>query len=222
MGQSVERKMRALYFEKTGALSNLQVRDLPLPVPKDGEALVQVKAAAINPSDIGNVLGRFPFTTLPRVPGRDFSGVVLKGSSSIVGREVFGTGGNLGFGRDGSHAEMLCVPEEALSLKPSAWSYAQAAASGVAFLTAWQAVVNAGRLQPGETLLIIGAGGIRRLHRLPNRQSPGRQGPGHPFQGLRPRKGEAPSGGRMDRAGREKATGGGHGPDGRERRRPGF
>lgn len=159
MGQSVERKMRALYFEKTGALSNLQVRDLPLPVPKDGEALVQVKAAAINPSDIGNVLGRFPFTTLPRVPGRDFSGVVLKGSSSIVGREVFGTGGNLGFGRDGSHAEMLCVPEEALSLKPSAWSYAQAAASGVAFLTAWQAVVNAGRLQPGETLLIIGAGG---------------------------------------------------------------
>ena len=159
MGQSVERKIRTIYFEKTGTLSNLQVKEIPQPVPGPGEALVQVKAAAINPSDVGNVLGRFPFTTLPRVPGRDFSGVVLKGSSALVGREVFGTGGNLGFSRDGSHAEMLCVPEEALALKPSSWSYAQAAASGVAFLTAWQAVVNAGNLQSGETVLIVGAGG---------------------------------------------------------------
>lgn len=159
MGQSVERKMRAIYFEKTGTLSNLQVRDFPQPVPGPGEALVQVKAAAINPSDIGNVLGRFPLTTLPRIPGRDFSGVVLKGSSALVGREVFGTGGNLGFARDGSHAEMMAVPEEALALKPSSWSHAQATAAGVASLTAWQAVVNAGKLQNGETLLIIGAGG---------------------------------------------------------------
>lgn len=159
MGQSVERKMRALYFEKTGDLSQLKVKEIPPPVSGPGEALVQVKAAAINPSDIGNVLGRFPFTTLPRVPGRDFSGVVLKGSSALVGREVFGTGGNLGFGRDGSHAEMVAVPEEALALKPASYTYAQAAASGVAFLTAWQAVVNAGKLQAGEIILIIGAGG---------------------------------------------------------------
>jgi NADPH:quinone reductase len=159
MGQSVERKMRALYFEKTGDLSNLQVRDLPPPVPKEGEALVQVKAAAINPSDAKNVAGKFPFTTLPRVPGRDFSGVVLKGPSFLLGREVFGAGGDLGFGRDGSHAEMLAVPAEALALKPSSISYAQAAALGVSFLTAWQGVINGGYLQPGETLLIIGAGG---------------------------------------------------------------
>src|ERR1035441_4050094 len=159
LGQSVERKMRALYFQKTGSLSDLGVRELPIPVPSGDEALVQVKAAAINPSDAKNVLGRFPFTTLPRIPGRDFSGVVLKGPSSLVGREVFGSGGDLGFGRNGSHAEMLAVPAEALALKPSSYSYAQAAAAGVAFLTAWQGVVSAGGLQSGETLLIIGAGG---------------------------------------------------------------
>jgi NADPH2:quinone reductase len=151
--------MRALYFEKTGSLSELKLGERPLPVPSDGEALVQVKAAAINPSDARNVMGKFPFTTLPRIPGRDFSGVVLKGPSSLVGREVFGTGGNLGFGRDGSHAEMLVVPAEVLALKPPSFSYAQAAASGVAFLAAWQGVIHAGKLQSGETLLVIGAGG---------------------------------------------------------------
>jgi NADPH2:quinone reductase len=159
LGQSVGQKMRALYFEQTGSLSELKLGERPLPVPSDGEALIQVKAAAINPSDARNVMGKFPFTTLPRIPGRDFSGVVLKGPSSLVGREVFGTGGNLGFGRDGSHAEMLAVPAEVLALKPSSFSYAQAAASGVAFLTAWQGVVNAGGLQNGETLLVIGASG---------------------------------------------------------------
>jgi len=155
----VEQKMKALYFEKTGSLSELKIGELPLPVPSPGEALVQIKSAAINPSDAKNIMGKFPFTTLPRIPGRDFSGVVLKGPSSLVGREVFGSGGNLGFGRDGSHAEMLAVPAEALALKPSSFSYAQAAASGVAFLTAWQGVINAGKLQAGETLLVIGASG---------------------------------------------------------------
>jgi NADPH2:quinone reductase len=159
MGQYVEQKMRALFFQKTGSLSNLQVGERPVPVPVESEALVQIKAAAINPSDAKNVMGKFLSTTLPRIPGRDFSGIVLKGPSTLVGREVFGAGGNLGFGRDGSHAEMLAVPAETLALKPSSFSYAQAAALGVAFLTAWQSVMNAGKLQSGETILIIGASG---------------------------------------------------------------
>jgi hypothetical protein len=72
MGQSVEQKIRALYFEKTGSLLELKLGERPLPVPAPGEALVQVKAAAINPSDAKNVMGKFPFTTLPRIPGRIF------------------------------------------------------------------------------------------------------------------------------------------------------
>lgn len=151
--------MRALFFEKTGSLSELKVVERPLPSLGPGDALVQVKAAAINPSDAKNVMGIFPFTTLPRIPGRDFSGVVLRGPSSLLGREVFGTARDLGFTRDGSHAEVLSVAADSLALKPSRISFQQAAALGVPFLTAFQAVIKAGRLLAGETLLIIGAGG---------------------------------------------------------------
>ncbi|MGB8356270.1 MAG: alcohol dehydrogenase catalytic domain-containing protein [Chthoniobacteraceae bacterium] len=71
--------MRALRFNKTGTLDELGVQDVPVPVPAAGEVLVQVKAAAVNPSDIKNVLGKMHGTTVPRVPGRDFAGVVVEG-----------------------------------------------------------------------------------------------------------------------------------------------
>ncbi|WP_373926543.1 alcohol dehydrogenase catalytic domain-containing protein [Paludisphaera borealis] len=75
------------------------------PVPQAGEVLVRVQAAAINPSDVKNVLGKMGMTTVPRTPGRDFAGVVEQGPPEWIGRPVFGTGGDLGFRRDGSHAE---------------------------------------------------------------------------------------------------------------------
>ncbi len=159
MGQSVERKMRALYFEKTGSLSQLKLGERPLPEAHPGEALVQVHAAGINPSDVKNVQGRFPQTTLPRVPGREFAGAVLKGPSDLLGREVFGTARDLGFTRDGSHAEILAVPSESLALKPSRIKFEEAAALGVACVTAWQSILVAGALKEGETVLILGARG---------------------------------------------------------------
>ncbi|MBI5570443.1 MAG: hypothetical protein HY914_10900 [Desulfomonile tiedjei] len=64
--------MRGLFFCKTGSLDNLKVEELPMPVPKVGEVLVKVFAAAINPSDPKNVLGKMSETGTPRVPGRDF------------------------------------------------------------------------------------------------------------------------------------------------------
>ncbi len=71
--------MQALQFSATGSLDSLQLNDLPKPVPGAGEVLVEVRAAGLNPSDLKNVLGRFPYTTTPRTPGRDFSGVVVEG-----------------------------------------------------------------------------------------------------------------------------------------------
>ena len=159
MGQSVARQMRALYFEKTGSLSELKSGERPWPEARPGEALVQVHGAAINPSDVRNVLGRFPFTTVPRVPGRDFSGAVLKGPSDLIGREVFGSARDLGYTRDGSHAEVLSVPVEVLALKPARISFEEAAGLGVPFVTAWQSVLAAGDLKEGETILILGASG---------------------------------------------------------------
>ncbi len=95
---------------------------------------------------------------MPRIPGRDFSGVVVAGKK-YLGQEVWSSGPGLGITRDGAHAEYVLIPEEALSLKPRMLRYEQAAAIGVPFLTAWFAVMHAAQLQAEETILIIGAAG---------------------------------------------------------------
>lgn len=149
--------MKALRFAEFGPPSVLRIEDVAIPEPDEGEALVHVKAAAINPSDIGNVAGRFKNTTLPRTPGRDFAGVVVKGKQP--GEEVWGSFPKLGIVRDGSHAEYVIVPAEALSLKPKSLSMAQAAPIGVPYITAWASLVSAAQIQAGETILIVGAAG---------------------------------------------------------------
>jgi NADPH:quinone reductase len=150
--------MKALRFSKFGLPSVLRIEEVPRPEPHDREALVKVKAAAINPSDAKNVAGRFSGTTLPRTPGRDFSGVVVAGKK-YEGEEVWSSGPGLGITRDGAQAEYVTIPEEALSLKPRTLSLEQAAAIGVPFITAWFALVRAAQLEPGETVLIIGVAG---------------------------------------------------------------
>jgi NADPH:quinone reductase len=150
--------MKALRFSKFGLPSVLRIEEIPRPEARDGEALVKVKAAAINPSDVKNVAGLFSGTILPRTPGRDFSGVVVAGTK-YVSEEVWSSGPGLGITRDGAQAEYVTVPEEALSLKPRTLSLEQAAAIGVPFITAWFALVRAAQLEAGETILIIGAGG---------------------------------------------------------------
>jgi NADPH:quinone reductase-like Zn-dependent oxidoreductase len=89
--------MKALYFRNTGSLDNLRVENVELPrIDADGsEALVRVRAAAINPSDPKSVLGKISETKPPRVPGRDFAGTVVEGPAAWKGKEVFGTGGSL-------------------------------------------------------------------------------------------------------------------------------
>jgi NADPH:quinone reductase len=150
--------MRALRFAEFGSPSVLRIEEVTIPEPSEGEALVHVRAAAINPSDIADVAGRFRNTTLPRTPGRDFAGVVVKGREH-EGEEVWGSAPKLGIERDGSHAEYVVVPADTLSLKPKSLSIAQAAAIGVPFITAWASVVSAAQLQPGETVLVVGAAG---------------------------------------------------------------
>jgi NADPH2:quinone reductase len=150
--------MKSLRFKEFGPPSVLRIETAPIPEPGEGEVLVQVKAAAINPSDIGNVAGRFKSTTLPRTPGRDFAGIAIKGMRQ-EGAEVWGSSGKLGIVRDGSHAEFVVVPVETVSIKPKSLSMAQAAAIGVPYITAWASVVSAAQIQPGETILIVGAAG---------------------------------------------------------------
>jgi NADPH:quinone reductase len=151
--------MKSLRFAEFGPPPVLRIEEVAIPEPGEGEALVRVKAAAINPSDIGNVAGRFKHTTLPRTPGRDFAGIVVAKGKHYHGQEIWGSWPQLGIVRDGSHAEYVVVPAEALSLKPKSLSMAQAAAIGVPYLTAWASLVSAAQIQGGETVLIVGAGG---------------------------------------------------------------
>ncbi len=149
--------MKALQFSTYGPPAVLAVRDVPNPEPRHGEALIEIKATAVNPSDVKNVAGSFK-SPLPRVPGRDYAGVVVAGDAG-AGLEVWGSGAGFGVARDGVHAEYIVVPVDWLSQKPPQLSMEQAAAIGVPYLAAWSALVLAGNIQPGETVLIVGVSG---------------------------------------------------------------
>lgn len=154
--------MQALQFSATGSLDSLQVNNLAKPVPGAGEVLVEVRAAGLNPSDLKNVLGRFPYTTTPRVPGRDFSGVVVEGSKELLGKAVWGgTGKGFSFTQDGCHAQYVVVPANAVAPKPESLSFAQAATFGVPYITAWDALERS-QVKAGTRLLIIGAGAVAK------------------------------------------------------------
>src|SRR4051812_44869197 len=144
--------MKALRFAKTGDLSHLALADTPQPRPASGELLIRVRAAGLNKNDVSNVMGGHPYTTLPRTPGRDFAGVVEAGPAQLVGRRVWGTGKELGFTRDGSHAEFLVLGADAAATMPDKLSFAEAAACGVPYVTAWHALDNA-RVEKGTKLL---------------------------------------------------------------------
>ena len=150
--------MKALQFDKTGTLDAIELRDVATPVPGNGDALIKIYAAGINPSDIKNVLGRFPYTTVPRIPGRDFSGVVIEGPAEWLGKAVWGSGKGIGFTRDGAHAEYVSFPVAGLSLKPASLSFPQAACVGVPYITALEALDRSG-VKKDTQLLVIGATG---------------------------------------------------------------
>src|SRR5271169_3722456 len=151
--------MRAVRFEAFGDPSVRKMAEVPTPtVDEKGAALVRVMAASINPSDVKNVAGAMKQTTLPRIPGRDFAGVVEAGPAEWIGAEVWGTGGDTGFTRDGSHAEFIALPAASLRRKPVALSFDQAASVGVNYVAAWLGIETAG-LKAKETLLLIGASG---------------------------------------------------------------
>ncbi len=149
--------MRTLEFSSYGPPQVLNLKEVRKPEPGRGEVLIRIEATAINPSDVKNVAGHFN-SPLPRVPGRDFAGTVVAGDAEI-GTEVWGSGPGFGVVRDGAHTEYIIMPVEWISRKPVSLSTEQAAAIGVPYLTAWSALVQAGAIEPGETVLIVGVSG---------------------------------------------------------------
>ncbi len=153
--------MQAVRFHTVGSLDRLAVEAVRVPTPEAGQVRVAVQAAGLNPSDAKNVLGLFPYTTTPRIPGRDFAGIVTSGPHALIGQNVWGTGRDLGFDRDGSHAEFLTLPEDGVAILPDALSFVQAASLGVPFTTAWDGLERTA-VREGTRLLVVGAGAVGR------------------------------------------------------------
>jgi NADPH2:quinone reductase len=151
--------LKAIQIQAFGDVGALAIVELAEPQALPGNAVVRVEVASIHPGDVKNVQGKMRQTTLPRVPGRDYSGTVEAGPEEWLGSKVWGTGGDVGFTRDGTHAQKVVVPVASLRRLPSHLSFEEGGSVGVHYLTAWCGLVEAASLQPGGTLAILGAGG---------------------------------------------------------------
>jgi NADPH:quinone reductase-like Zn-dependent oxidoreductase len=125
----------------------------------ENDLLIEIKAAAVNPSDVKAATGLMPYAVFPRTSGRDYAGVVIDGPPDWIGREVFGSSGDLGIRRDGTHASHLLVERAAVVDKPKAISWEEAAGIGVPFVTAMEGLRRAGMPKPGDTVLVMGVNG---------------------------------------------------------------
>lgn len=156
MDATTDNLMRALQCQEANVLI---INTIPKPLPGPGQVLVKILATSVNPSDVLNSVGGFLHTTFPRIPGRDYAGLVVAGSEHLLGSEVFGTSGrSFGFTTDGAHAQYCVVAEEDVARKPSNVSFIQAATIGVPFTTA-SLMLRRAHVQANEVVLVIGATG---------------------------------------------------------------
>ena len=138
---------------------DLVLQEGPPATPGRGQVVIEVAAAGVNPSDVKAVLGAMPHAVWPRTPGRDYAGIVLEGPAELVGREVWGSGGELGIRRDGTHARHLLLDAAHVREKPASVSLREAGAVGVPFITAYEGLREAGSVRAGDVVLVLGANG---------------------------------------------------------------
>ena len=159
-------------------INQISLADVPQPIPAAGEALVRIRAAALNHRDVWIKLGQYAGVTFPITPGSDGIGSVVEVGAGVdrawVGRDVIinpslSWGGSpaaqgaefsiLGLPRSGTLAEYVTLPATQLSGKPPHLSDQEAAALPLAGLTAYRALFTRAKLQRGERVLITGIGG---------------------------------------------------------------
>jgi NADPH:quinone reductase-like Zn-dependent oxidoreductase len=144
--------MRALRLHPPGGIEDLRVDEVEPPQSRPGQALVRVHAAAVTRDELA-----WPTDRLPAIPSYELSGVLAEDSDGLsAGAEVFAL---TPFDRDGVAADYALVPVAVLAIKPRSLSHVQAAAVPMPGLSAWQALMVHGRLQPGERVGVTGAHG---------------------------------------------------------------
>ena len=153
--------MRAIQaLNKSDNADELHFRLIECPIPsiKEDECLVKIHASGVNPSDVKALLGTFPHLVWPRITGRDYAGTVVEGPTNLVGKEVWGTGGDLGLSRNGTHAEFCTISASAVCEKPSNLTMAEAGSLGCAWTCALLGFEGAS-ISSGETVVVFGANG---------------------------------------------------------------
>lgn len=147
--------------QKSPDLDNLLIDVVEVAVPRHGpgQVLVEIVAAGVNPSDVKASLGHMPHAIWPRIPGRDFGGIVREGPSQMIGMEVWGGGGELGISQDGSHGKWMVLDQKAVRAKPKNFSMEEAGSVGVPFITAYEGLREAGGAQPTDVVLVCGGNG---------------------------------------------------------------
>lgn len=154
--------MRAIRIRHFGGLEALTMQEVPVPAPGDGEVLLKVRAASVNPVDYKIRSGNYPAVKgdkLPYILGRDVSGEVEArgpGANAFAeGEAIYGTPGI----DRGGYAEYVVLRESEAARKPSTIDDVAAAAVPLAGLTAWQGLFRHGRLAKGQRVLIHGGSG---------------------------------------------------------------
>jgi NADPH:quinone reductase-like Zn-dependent oxidoreductase len=159
--------MKAIVCTKYGSPDVLQLKEVEKPVPKDGEALVKVHAASLNAADLETLRGDFvvriasPLKPMYKILGTDIAGRIERVGRNVTqfqpGDEIWG---DLSFPLGYStFAEYVCIPENALRLKPASMTFEEAAAVPTAGVVALQHLRCKRPIQPGQKVLINGAGG---------------------------------------------------------------
>lgn len=161
--------MQAVVLEQHGGPEVLRVAEVADPVAPPGWVLVGLRACALNWHDVLLRRGQYPQFALPRIPGSDGAGTRQDTGEDVVilpslhwGPREAAPGPDfeiLGDRTDGTYAELVAVPQENLFPRPAGWSWEEAAALGLAGVTAHRALFGRGGLQRGETVLVLGAGG---------------------------------------------------------------
>ena len=153
--------MKAIRIHEDGGPEVLRYEDVPDPVPRDGEVLVELRAASLNHLDVWIRKG-LPSVPKPRILGADGAGVVAGTDTRVVINPGIMSGGRIhivGETMDGTHAELIAVPRSSVHPIPDSLSFEDAAAFPLVFVTAYRMLVTRARLQEGEWALIWGIGG---------------------------------------------------------------
>jgi NADPH2:quinone reductase len=155
--------MKAWLLEQLNGLEGLRIADVPEPTAADGEVVLDIEYAALNPADRYLAKNEYPAKPpMPHVLGRDGVGVVSAVGGGVkfqVGQRLLVIRGDTGVNRWGTFAQRVAVSAESVAPAPAGWSVQESAGASLVYLTAYQALTQWGDLRPPGVVLVTGASG---------------------------------------------------------------